>query len=133
MLLLVLLLMLVLLFYKVVEFYRIFSFNLTVPSELSVSSITPLSCLHNPIASGRCDTRIDTIFSHAGDGKTYVFRGDRYWRISYGYKADEGYPQPIESKWHGLPSNIDVALLWGYNWKTYFFKVSLYFILHPST
>ncbi|XP_044752537.1 matrix metalloproteinase-14 isoform X2 [Coccinella septempunctata] len=69
------------------------------------------------------DPKIDTIFTSA-DGQTYVFKGDKYWRLTDTSIAP-GYPKPISSNWPGLPGNIDAAFTYK-NGKTYFFKGSKY-------
>ncbi|KAJ8920934.1 hypothetical protein NQ315_015727, partial [Exocentrus adspersus] len=69
------------------------------------------------------DSRIDTIFNSA-EGYTYVFKGDKYWRLTEESIA-AGYPKPISENWPGLPGNIDAAFTYK-NGKTYFFKGSKY-------
>ncbi|XP_045475029.1 matrix metalloproteinase-17-like isoform X2 [Harmonia axyridis] len=72
---------------------------------------------------------IDAIQTWDRNGKTYLYKGDRFWRFNETSKTiDPGYPQPIE-KWGGIPSNIDAALSWK-DGKTYFFKDDLYWILN---
>lgn len=69
------------------------------------------------------DPRIDTIFKTL-DGKTYIFKGDKYWRFN-DKGLVSGYPKKISSTWRGLPDNIDAAFTYE-NGKTYFFKGSYY-------
>lgn len=63
---------------------------------------------------------MDTIFIDAKEN-TYVFKGDKYWRLTDDGMAP-GYPKTISKSWPGLPSNIDAAFTYK-NGKTYFFKV----------
>lgn len=69
---------------------------------------------------------IDTIFNSpmaSGQEATFVFKGDKYWKLEdEGVAA--GYPKLISKSWPGLPSNLDAAFTYK-NGKTYFFKVSL--------
>ncbi|CAH1280556.1 unnamed protein product [Diabrotica balteata] len=71
-----------------------------------------------------CDNpNFDTIFTSA-EGYTYVFKGDKYWRLTDDSIAP-GYPKFISDYWVGLPGNIDAAFTYK-NGKTYFFKGSKY-------
>lgn len=67
--------------------------------------------------------KIDTIFT-GPDGKAYVFKGDKYWKLE-GDSIASGYPRSIRSDWSGLPGSIDAAFTWT-NGRTYFFKGSKY-------
>ncbi|KAJ8942861.1 hypothetical protein NQ314_009924 [Rhamnusium bicolor] len=69
------------------------------------------------------DPKFDTIFNSA-EGYTYVFKGDKYWRLTEESVAP-GYPKLISENWPGLPGNIDAAFTYK-NGKTYFFKGSKY-------
>lgn len=69
------------------------------------------------------DSKFDTIFNSA-EGYTYVFKGDKYWRLTEDSVAP-GYPKKISDNWPGLPGNIDAAFTYK-NGKTYFFKGSQY-------
>lgn len=76
---------------------------------------------------------IDTAFVWSGNGKTYFFKGDSYWRFDSRSEppVSSRYPQPI-SNWEGLPNNIDAALQWT-NQKTYFFKGRVYYRFNDRT
>lgn len=50
-----------------------------------------------------------------------LIQGDQYWRTS-GTSPDSGYPKQISAAWHGLPNDIDAAVVWEPNGKGYFFK-----------
>lgn len=60
------------------------------------------------------------------DGRTYVFKGDKYsiWDERY-INPPSGYPRPISSFWGGIPVNVEAAIRWGSN--TFFFKGKNYF------
>ena len=70
------------------------------------------------------DTRIDSIVRTA-DGDSYVFRRDKYWKLTKDSVAD-GYPRKITDDWPGLPSNLDAAFTWENTGATYFFKGNNY-------
>lgn len=69
------------------------------------------------------DPKFDTIFNSA-EGYTYVFKGEKYWRLTEESIAP-GYPKLISENWPGLSGNIDAAFTYK-NGKTYFFKGSQY-------
>lgn len=67
--------------------------------------------------------KVDTVFNTA-DGKTYIFKGNYYWRLTEDAVA-KGYPKLISKGWPGLPGNIKAAFTYK-NGKTYFFKGKQY-------
>ncbi|XP_044753989.1 matrix metalloproteinase-25-like isoform X2 [Coccinella septempunctata] len=68
---------------------------------------------------------VDAVQTWGRNGKTYLYKGDRFWRFNETSRTpDPGYPQHIE-KWGGIPKNIDAATTWK-DGKTYFFKDDLY-------
>ncbi|KAJ8978894.1 hypothetical protein NQ317_008873, partial [Molorchus minor] len=69
------------------------------------------------------DAKFDTIFN-SPEGHTYVFKGQKYWRLTEESVA-AGYPKLISEGWPGLPGNLDAAFTYK-NGKTYFFKGSKY-------
>ena len=69
------------------------------------------------------DSSLDTIF-RTSDGKTYVFRGDNYWRLTSEAVAD-GFPRAISSDW-SLPPTIQAAFTWRDTGATYLFSGSQY-------
>ncbi|CAG9863528.1 unnamed protein product [Phyllotreta striolata] len=74
--------------------------------------------------AGLCsDPTFDTIFNSA-EGHTYVFKGDKYWKLTED-SVEPGYPRLISDSWIGLPGHIDAAFTYK-NGKTYFFKGSKY-------
>ena len=82
-----------------------------------------------PVSNGNelCaeNTSIDAIF-RTGDNMTYVFRGDKYWRLTSDAVAP-GYPRQVSSGWGGrLPDNIDAAMTWERKGITYIFKGDQY-------
>jgi matrix metalloproteinase-14 (membrane-inserted) len=64
---------------------------------------------------------IDAV-TRVGSGRTFVFKGDYYWKVETNGLAD-GYPRRISSDWDGLPGNLDAVVTWA-DGKTFFFKVS---------
>ncbi|KRT81077.1 hypothetical protein AMK59_5486, partial [Oryctes borbonicus] len=55
------------------------------------------------------------------NGKTYLYRGDYFWRYNETSKTmDPGYPMDM-SRWRGVPSHLDAAVTWK-DGVTYFFK-----------
>ena len=54
-----------------------------------------------------------------------MFKGKNYWKLTEDSVAS-GYPRRIRDDWPGLPDNIDAAVTWTENKKTYFFKGSQY-------
>ncbi|XP_053178597.1 proteoglycan 4b isoform X2 [Scomber japonicus] len=53
---------------------------------------------------------IDTVFTRCNcQGKTYIFKGNRYWRYENDV-VDSGYPKLIESGFDGLRGHITAAL-----------------------
>lgn len=74
---------------------------------------------------------IDAALRHT-NGKTYFFRGDKYWRYNDKEdRIDAGYPKEISEGWDGMPGDIDAAFIWrkwpSDSWKTYFFKGDSYY------
>lgn len=60
---------------------------------------------HSLVELGNCLPRegIDTALRWEPVGKTYFFKGDRYWRYNEDKRAtDPGYPKPI-TVWRGIP------------------------------
>lgn len=49
------------------------------------------------------------------------YKGTDYWSFT-NKKMDRGYPKLISDGWKGIPDNLDAALVWSGNGKTYFFK-----------
>ena len=66
------------------------------------------------------------------NGKTYFFKGSKYWRFSAFGKLDRGYPKPLDKGFSGIPSNVDAAMVWPENDKIYFFKGSKYWKFDPD-
>lgn len=66
-----------------------------------------------------------------GDGQTYFFRGQKYWRFNdRQFQVQVGYPKNITSQWSSVPENIDDAFLWSQDreyYYTYFFKGDTYY------
>lgn len=73
---------------------------------------------------------MDAAVEWPGNGRTYFFKGDRYWRYGSWYykRVDSGYPKKISAAWWNVPDNLDAALQWK-NGKTYFLKGQQYYAL----
>lgn len=72
---------------------------------------------------------MDAALEWPGNGRTYFFKGTKYWRYDwYRGKMDEFYPRAISTAWLGVPDNLDAAQRW-INGKTYFFKGEDYYAL----
>ena len=70
---------------------------------------------------------MDAVVSFPGNGETYFFKGDQYWKYDEKRKAlVTGYPKPIKLFWRGLPDNLDAALQTPHG-DTYFFKGQHYY------
>ncbi|XP_060516534.1 matrix metalloproteinase-14 isoform X3 [Cylas formicarius] len=90
----------------------------------NVPKKTPPPSVGSTTDSSLCeDSKFDTIFNSA-EGYTYVFKGDKYWRLTEESIAP-GYPKKISEGWPGLTGKIDAAFTYK-NGKTYFFKGSKY-------
>ncbi|MGH3902655.1 MAG: hemopexin repeat-containing protein [Pseudonocardiaceae bacterium] len=70
------------------------------------------------------------------NGKTYLFKGSEYVRLT-GSTMDDTYPKSIAGNWHGLPADfeagIDAAIWRMSNNKIYFFKGNQYVRLTETT
>ena len=64
---------------------------------------------------------IDAV-TRISSGRTFVFKGDYYWKVETSGLAD-GYPRRISQDWDSLPGNLDAVVTWA-DGKTFFFKVS---------
>ncbi|XP_076309995.1 stromelysin-3-like [Tachypleus tridentatus] len=76
---------------------------------------------------------VDAAFTWNGNGKTYFFQGDSYWRYD-NHKdppVNNYYPRPINN-WKGIPNNINAVLEWE-NGQTYFFKGKRYYRFNDQT
>ena len=68
--------------------------------------------------------RLDAAFTWHGNGKTYFFKGKKYWRYNEKMKRiDEGYPKNISEGWGavGARSPVDAVMTWS-DHDTYFFN-----------
>jgi len=66
------------------------------------------------------------------NGKTYFFKGSKYYRFSDPGSMDFGYPKDLDKGFSGIPENVDAAFVWPVNNKIYFFKDSLYWKFDPD-
>lgn len=73
---------------------------------------------------------MDAAVEWPGNGRTYFFKGDRYWRYGswYSKRLDPGYPKKISAAWLNVPDGLNAALQWK-NGKTYFLKGRQYYAL----
>ena len=70
---------------------------------------------------------MDAVVSFPGNGETYFFKEDKYWKYDEKQRAlVKGYPKPIKTFWLGLPDNLDAALQTPHG-DTYFFKGQNYY------
>ncbi|XP_070543592.1 matrix metalloproteinase-14-like [Ptychodera flava] len=74
----------------------------------------------NPGCSGVFDA-----ITRTQDGSTYAFRGSLFWKMTSDVSSF-GDSQSISAEWPGLPNDIDTALFWQRNSRTYFFKGDQY-------
>ena len=69
---------------------------------------------------------MDAALEWRRNGKTYFFKGSKYWRYDRTRgKIDEGYPRDIKV-WERIPNDIDAAFQWK-NGRSYFFKGDKYY------
>ncbi|RMC15191.1 hypothetical protein DUI87_07373 [Hirundo rustica rustica] len=74
------------------------------------------------LGSGIPSHGIDSAIWWEDVGKTYFFKGDRYWRYSEEMRSmDPGYPKPI-TIWKGIPESPQGAFVHKENGFTYFYK-----------
>ncbi|KAH0617587.1 hypothetical protein JD844_016002, partial [Phrynosoma platyrhinos] len=74
------------------------------------------------LGSGIPPHGIDSAIWWEDVGKTYFFKGDRYWRYSEDIRTmDAGYPKPI-TIWKGIPESPQGAFVHKENGFTYFYK-----------
>ena len=72
-------------------------------------------------------SNMDAVFIWGGNGRTYFFKGEQYWRYDDRTdRIDLGYPRKINGPWKDLPSNLDGAMQWR-NGRSYFFKDNMYY------
>eukprot|EP00795_Rhopilema_esculentum_P002852 gene2852-1088_t len=73
--------------------------------------ITPpndIQALGLPSAFGQ----VDAVASWTGNGRTYFFKGNQYWKYNdYYQKLETGYPRSIQRYWHGVPDDVDTAFI----------------------
>ena len=66
--------------------------------------------------------RLDAAFIWGGNGKTYLFKGSKYWRYNEKQnKVDPGYPKNISEAWGAVRQPVDSVMTWK-DKQTYFFK-----------
>lgn len=66
--------------------------------------------------------KIDAAFIWSGNGRTYLFSGDKYFRYDeWRQSIDSNYPRDISLNWKGITGNVDAVFEWR-NGKTYFFQ-----------
>lgn len=71
--------------------------------------------------------RVDAAFIWNGNGRTYLFAGNDYYRFDENRGSmDYGYPKSIEENWGGVPNGVDAVFIWR-NKITYFFKDKLFY------
>lgn len=68
----------------------------------------------------RWGTGHEPVYVHE-PARTYFFKGEHYWRYEDKGLIDT-YPRKIRDHWTGVPNDLDAAMVYGINGKTYFFK-----------
>lgn len=80
---------------------------------------------------GKMVKRVEAAFTWAHNGKTYLFSGGEFWRITESktetLRPDPDYPRQ-SSLWKGAPNNPDDIITWG-DGDAYFFKNNSYWVL----
>lgn len=76
-------------------------------------------------------SNMDAALVWGRNGRTYLFKGKQYWRLSAGpigrrSSIDPGYPRLISRAWRGVPNDIEAAFKW-HSGRTYFFKDNMYY------
>ena len=86
---------------------------------------TPISHLNLPDDLKNMDAAV----AWPGNGRTYFFKSENYWRYNWFTKrVDRGYPRKISKAWINVPDDLHAALQWK-NGKTYFMKGEQYYAL----
>ncbi|XP_037089082.1 matrix metalloproteinase-16-like [Pollicipes pollicipes] len=71
------------------------------------------------------DSSVDAIFTVPSNNRTYVFKGENYWRLT-DKGVEKDYPRKIAEAWDGAPNNVDAVLTLSGTARIYFFKGSEY-------
>lgn len=90
-------------------------------SSSSSPRIPPVDDSNTEAETDLCQNGAIDAVTRVSSGRTFVFKGDYYWRVETTGLAD-GYPRRISDDWGGLPGNLDAAVTWA-DGKTFFFKV----------
>merc|ERR1712117_710821 len=93
-----------------------------IPSPAGPGGFSPTT---NNAANNICINPNINAIVKTGDGNSYIFRGDSYWKLTADSVAP-GYPRKIAQDWPGLPSNLDAGFTWAKTKATYFFKGNQY-------
>jgi len=93
-----------------------------IPSPAGPGGFSPTT---NNAANNICINPNINAIVKTGDGNSYIFRGDSYWKLTADSVAP-GYPRKIAQDWPGLPSNLDAGFTWAKTKSTYFFKGNQY-------
>ncbi|XP_022104778.1 matrix metalloproteinase-19-like isoform X2 [Acanthaster planci] len=73
-----------------------------------------------------CTGRVDAVTT-TQDRSTYIFEGSNVWKFESGAsRISSGFPKTIASTFAGLPNDIDTAVYYPANGRTYFFKGNQY-------
>ena len=66
--------------------------------------------------------KIDAVFVWPKNGRTYVFSGQKYWKLNEAQTyTEDGYPLLIRDRWQNVPDLLDAIFAWK-DGKTYIFK-----------
>ena len=78
-------------------------------------------------------SNMDAVFIWGGNGVTYFFKGDQFWRYNdRKRRVFSGYPRKIKGSWKGIPAHLDGAMKWR-NGRSYFFKGNQFYRINDHS
>jgi len=102
--------------------------NKPPPRQRPISPALPSSPAggsFQPVGTSICSNPNINAIVKTGNGNSYIFRGDSYWKLTADSVAP-GYPRKIAQDWPGLPNDLDAAFTWSKTGASYFFKGGQY-------